>query len=143
MSAFVVIDSSIALKLLLQEHDSAQATELLDRWRWASVLPAAPFLLPIEVTNALYQHVKKDEVSFEQAVRLLDRLLSTGIELVARPNLHHRALEIAAQFKQGAVYDAHYLALAEALDCEMWTADARFFRAMRGEFGQVRLLGEA
>ena len=45
--------------------------------------------------------------------------------------------------RQPAVYDSIYLALAEALDGELWTADERFYRAASPQFSNVRWLGEA
>lgn len=35
----------------------------------------------------------------------------------------------------------HYLALAEALDCELWTADERFYRAASSGHTRVRWIG--
>ena len=41
-----------------------------------------------------------------------------------------RAYEWALQLKRAASYDSSYLALAESLGCELWTADARLQRAV-------------
>jgi predicted nucleic acid-binding protein len=57
---------------------------------------------------------------------LLDGLFSTGIELRELANVHVKAIELAFELKQDAVYDAHFLAYAEVLDCELGTADERF-----------------
>ena len=71
-------------------------------------------------------------------MRLVDVLLASGIELHDPPNLYGRALELASLLSQGAVYDAHYMALAEALDCELWTAGEKFFRAASTASRNVR-----
>ena len=55
---------------------------------------------------------------------------------------HDRALELASRLNQGAICDAHYLALAETLDCELWTADDKFFRAASPVAENVRWIGE-
>jgi predicted nucleic acid-binding protein len=39
-----------------------------------------------------------------------------------------------------AAYDVHYLALAELLGCELWTADEKFFNSVKKKKPQVRLL---
>ena len=57
-------------------------------------------------------------------------------------NLHGRSLELASLLDQGPVYDAHYLVLAEALECELWTADERFYVAARSVAQNVHWLGE-
>ena len=50
-------------------------------------------------------------------------------------------MEIASELGQGAVYDSHYLALAELLNCELWTADERFYRATATNWPNVRWIG--
>jgi predicted nucleic acid-binding protein len=41
-----------------------------------------------------------------------------------------------------AAYDAHYLALAEREQCEFWTADTRFLRAIDGKLPWVHPLAD-
>jgi predicted nucleic acid-binding protein len=50
-------------------------------------------------------------------------------------------MDLAPELEQDAVYNAHYLALAEALNCELWTADERFYRAASSGHTQVRWIG--
>ena len=73
----------------------------------------------------------------------MERLLASGIELRETHDLHRRALLLAGRLRQNAVYDAHYLALADTLHCELWTADAKFYRAAAPTISNVRWLGEA
>ena len=72
----------------------------------------------------------------------MQSLLSSGLELHQPPQLYGRALELASQLSRGAAYDAHYLALAETLGCEMWTADGRFYQAASPVARSVRWVGE-
>ena len=58
------------------------------------------------------------------------------------PGVTLRAVDHAAAFAQSASYDAHYLALAEHLGCELWTADEKFWQATNGTFKWVRWVGE-
>ena len=141
MSDFVVVDASLALKWLLKEEDSNQAQALLESWGREDRRPAAPHLLPAEVTNALHQQVVRGELTVPRAVTLIDDLRSL-VDLHPLPHLHARALELASELGQGAAYDCHYLALAETLDCELWTADDRFHRAASPAFPFVHALGE-
>ena len=53
-----------------------------------------------------------------------------------------RALELADALNQSASYDAHYVALAEPLGCDMWTADERFWNSTRATLKRVRWVGE-
>ena len=143
MSDFVVIDASVAVKWLVAEVDSGAAIELGNQWAEAGVALAAPHLLPFEVANALHRRVLSKELSIDRVGALVEFLFDMGIELFAAAPLHVRALALANEFDQRASYDAHYLALAEELDCEFWTADARFYRAAAPAVDRVRLLGAA
>lgn len=98
--------------------------------------------MPFEAANALYRRVVRGELTIEAAADLMNSLLGSRLELHETPDLHRRALELAGQLGQGAVYDAHYLALAESLECELWTADERFYRAASSSVGNVHWIGE-
>ena len=142
MTSVVVIDANIAVKWLVREHDSAMAEALASEWKQHSVRAVAPYVLLAETANTLHQRVKQDQLTVDAAVGLLEALTSTGIEFRHSMALYQRALEIADQLGQGAVYDSVYLALAESLDCDLWTADAHFQSAARGQYANVHLLGE-
>lgn len=68
-------------------------------------------------------------------------VLGFAIELVEEVGLPERAIEIAHQLAQPTTYDSHYLALAEARDCELWTGDRRFFTAVHDAVPRVRWVG--
>jgi len=66
--------------------------------------------------------------------------LALPLELHGEPDLHWRALELAAKFSLPAACDAHYLALAELLEGEFWTADGRLARTVRSSLPWVHLV---
>ena len=68
--------------------------------------------------------------------------LSLFITTPTPGNLYDRALQIADQFNLGAVYDAHYLALAQLLGCDLWTADQRLINTVSGKLPFVRWIGD-
>ena len=136
----VVVDASLAVKWMVTEDYTVEARALEHSWEHASVRIVAPHLLPMEVANVLHKKVVRGEFVLDVATQLMRNFLATGVELVHEPVLHTRAIELASQFGQGAVYDSHYLALAELPNCELWTADERFHRATR-MFPKVRWIG--
>ena len=142
MSGFVVVDASLAVKWLVDEEDSDKAHSVLESWVTQDVTRIAPYLMPFEVANALHRRVLRGELSVGNSARMMTRLLGSRLELHQLPGLHVRALELASQLNQGAVYDAHYLALAEEFGCDFWTADQRFYRAVSAQVGFVRWIGE-
>lgn len=66
-----------------------------------------------------------------------------AIELISTLPLYRRAFQMASATRQSAIYDSLYLALAESLGGELWTADRNFHRAASAEFGNVRWLRQA
>ncbi len=142
MTAAVVVDASIAIKWLVEEDHSGEADQLLIAWDRDNTRVTAPHLLPTEVANGLYQRVRRGHISLASAVQLEAAFLEKDIALVQSAHIHLRAMRIASALAQNAVYDAHYLALAEALDCELWTADQRFYQAAADGFSRVHFVGE-
>ena len=99
-------------------------------------------LIQVEVANALHWRVMRNELGMEVASYLMENLLSSGIELYETPLLHNRALELASQLRLGAVCDVHCLALAESLECELWTADQKFIKVASPTFQNIHWIGE-
>ncbi len=142
MTASVVVDASIAIKWLIEEDYSGEADQLLTAWDRDKTRVAAPHLLPTEVANGLHQRVRRGHFSLATAVQLEAAFLEKDIALVQSAHINLRAMRIASALAQNAVYDAHYLALAESLDCDLWTADQRFHRAVANGFPRVHWIGE-
>ncbi len=140
MANQVVVDTSLVVKWLIEESDSDKANQLARLWVRNNVEPVAPYLLPIEVANVLYQRVRRSQLSSEFAGLRMDDFFDYGLQFIQPVGLHRRAIELATQSQQGAAYDAHCLALAELLGCEYWTADERFYNAVSPAYPQVRLL---
>ena len=138
----MVVDASLAFKWLVSEQNSDKDRAISRSWVNEGIQAVAPYLMPVEVTNALHRRVLRGELSVEDATRLLEHLLASGIELRDAPDLHTGALRLAHQLRQEAIYDAHYLALADILGCEFWTADERFYRAAAPVSQSVRWIGE-
>ncbi len=142
MNGFVVVDASLAFKWLVKENHSDKAIALARSWDSDGIRPVAPYLMPVEVANALHRRVVRKELTLETATRLMESLVASGIELRETPQLHGRALELADRLRQAAAYDAHYLVLAETLECDLWTADEKFYRAASPTAGNLHWIGE-
>jgi predicted nucleic acid-binding protein len=56
------------------------------------------------------------------------------------PRLLERAIDLAAQYRLPAAYDAHYLAVAEALGAPFWTTDQRLFNSVQTGLSWVHLV---
>ena len=142
MNGFVVVDASVAVKWLIEEEDSDRAISLARLWAGDGIQPVAPYLMPFEVSNALHRRVTAGEMEVDEAASLMDQLSSMDIELHHPRNLQGRALHLANQLGQRMTYDAHYLALADALGCDFWTADHQFYRVARPTARNIRWIRE-
>lgn len=140
MSGQVVVDASLTLKWVVHENLSDAAHALAQTWTDLQIQPVAPFLWTAETSNGLFRMVTQGRITREPALALLAQLLDARVQLLQPPDLQARAIAIALELRQPAAYDAHYLALAEIVDCELWTADDRFYRAASSTFSRVRRL---
>lgn len=140
--AAVVVDSSVAIKWLVDEPHSDRAAERLRAWAGAGLQLLAPDLIAAEVANALYKRVRRGDLTHDDAQALLAQLLDLGIELAPLSVLTPDALRLAHRFGSAACYDAHFLALAAREGCELWTADERLWNGVRRELAWVRWIGE-
>lgn len=121
----MIIDASVAFKWIVSEPDSEAAMAWIERTDLV-----APALVHAEVGNALWKRIRKGELSdpdgaAEQLLNL-ERLVRTIDETPMMP----RALDLAVRLDH-PVYDCVYLAMAEALDDQLLTADRRFLKAVR------------
>jgi predicted nucleic acid-binding protein len=132
----IVVDTSVAVKWLVEEEDSDRAAALLGR----SLV--APDLILIECGNALWKRQRRGEIPFDQALAGLARL-EQFVSLAPSAPFALRALEMAVEL-QHPVYDCLFLAAAERLDVMLVTADRRFYDAVArsARAGRITLLGE-
>ena len=135
-----MVDASLVVKWVLQEEDYVEARRLSDYWSSTGIRPVAPRLLLYELANVLHLRVRRGQSPIDEALDAFTDLVASAIELIDMESIHARAIRLATQLSQGAVYDSHYLALAEHLDCEFWTADLAFARASAGITDRVRVL---
>lgn len=129
-SLTVCVDASIVVRFTLNPDDTA-IKRLWNSWSTQGVRLVAPTLLFYEVTNGLYRQQKGGVLSPKFVLEALDVALAMPVELVGDGDLHRRACLLAGTYRLPAAYDAHYLALAERLGVELWTADARLVNTLQ------------
>jgi predicted nucleic acid-binding protein len=122
-----VVDANVGIKWVLSEVHSEAALRLLND---DSELLVPDFFFP-EIGNILWKRVRRGETTLELAQNDLSVLMGGDLQICPSEPLMPMALEIAARIDQ-AVYDCVYLALAIAHQCQMVTADERFYNALSG-----------
>jgi predicted nucleic acid-binding protein len=119
----IVLDASAVVEILLQSEVGASLTERL-------LAPEsslhAPYLLDIEVTQALRRFVLRGEVQPMRAQQAL--VIFAGFPIERYP--HQLLLPRIWALRQNlTAYDAAYVALAEILGATLLTRDGRISRA--------------
>ena len=139
----VVIHASLVMQLLVAKQFSTQARQINDLWRAMGIRMAAPDFIHVEVASALYKKIPAGIISINLAVELMTEFYAMDINIYPASLLHQRAIELALELRQRMPYDSHYLALAESLNCDFWTADRPFYRAAQPHHPRVQWIGNA
>lgn len=137
----VVLDSSIFIASVYVEKLTTEAKGLLVWLKDTLTILNAPTLLRYELIAVSRKAVYQARVTPEQGLIARDQLLSYPVMLHFDDSLLKRGYELAAEFNRPTAYDAQYLALAERLSCDFWTADERMFNAVNGKVSTIRWLG--
>lgn len=135
------VDASVALKWVLKD-------EIWQRKAWkflrdsieADFTLVAPPLFEYETESVLQQRLCSGVLTTTEADAALAELAIINIQIAVHPAMVERARSIARQFSQTRIYDSLYAALAELQNCEFWTADRKFFNAVKSELSFVKYL---
>lgn len=138
-NSWVCVDANLVLRLVVDPAD-APVQHLWEQWGSDRRQIAAPTLLYYEVANALYRYQHLGYLSASSVQLSFKAALALPLELHGESELHWRALDLADKLSLPAAYDAHYLALAELLAGEFWTADGRLARTVQSSLPWVHLV---
>jgi len=138
-SSTICVDANVAVEVISATSES-QVNVLWEGWLQSGSILTAPRLIRYELVNVINKSRRAKAISNATAIDMMDAMLNLPIALHDSDSMHLRALVLASRFDLPATYDAHYLALAEELDCEFWTADKRLARATNGAFPRLRLV---
>jgi len=125
----VVLDANLAVSLVIPTPYSAVAAAKISEWRRDGVELLVPALWEYELASALRKGVSAGVLPLQEAELGLEQVLALGVESAAPTlELHVAALRLAGDLGHFVSYDAAYLALAESVGAELWTADQRLAR---------------
>lgn len=124
MSTLVVIDASVALKWVVTEVGSREASALLTDLADGNASLVAPEHLIGEVGNGLRKRVAQGVLLADDAVAALEAVAALDLALMNGPERWLRSLPAALDWGV-TTYDALYILLAQDLGAELITADMR------------------
>jgi predicted nucleic acid-binding protein len=126
--SYWVVDANIAIKTALDMTDDLE--QFWKRVDEEQITPCAPRLWMSETTSAIRFLLSQKELTPDEAEEALRTMHGLRVEIINEDEeLSLRALELAGKLGQSKAYDAFYLALAEKLVSEFWTADERLFNS--------------
>ena len=134
MSGYVV-DASVAIKWFLPEIHSESAL----RAQWLPQRLHVPAFLTLELGNVIAKKIRRGELTREHGRTILKELRHLPLQRHADDRLFPGAYELALT-TQRSLYDCLYLALTEAVDGQMITADRKFYRRLTGGPFRQRLV---
>ena len=137
----ICVDANIVIKLVVEEAYSDQARTLWRAWQNEDYQISAPPLLKYEITSVLRKYVSRGLRTLQESRQALQLALAFNIQYLEVVDFHLRAFELAHRLGRPAASDTHYLALAEHLGCEFWTADERLVNAVQDVLPWVKWLG--
>jgi predicted nucleic acid-binding protein len=130
----IVVDANVLAYLLIPGKYTRQAEAELE----ADAVWAAPRLWRSELGNVLATYLRADLIELSDAVALHQR----AAEIIGGEEYEVEAADVLRLSKQSrcSAYDCEYIALAEFLDLQLVTADAKLVKVFPG---RARLLAGA
>ena len=141
----IVIDASLAIFNVLDTPFGEMASRVWEKLLRERASLAAPSLWQYEVTSVIHKYLFEKKLERDEAQQALDIILNFSINLVEGDStLCHSAFQWADVLGQKAAYDGFYLALAEKLNADFWTADEHLVNLARQRgVTWVHWMGEA
>ena len=138
----VIVDANVAVKWCLpslREELVTEAEELLAASRRDELQFLVPDLFWVELANALWKAVRRNEISSDNAAAAMSFVRELDIATAPSIDIVPQALDLAISYGR-TVYDSLYVALAIHSKSEMITADERLANALAARF-PVKWLG--
>jgi predicted nucleic acid-binding protein len=131
-SSVLVVDASVLAPAVADDGPDGHRF----RVRLANEIVVGPDLLQIQVTSVLRRQLRLGRLTIEQASAAVADLVDLPVRIFPTAPLLARVWELRDNLSS---YDACYVALAEALDVVLLTADVRLGNAP-GSHGRVELI---
>ena len=123
----VVIDASAAIRGFLPvKDDQSDILRRFATWRRSGIQILAPEIWLPEVISTIRKAVYSQLLTEDEGHKAVEDVFQMGVDIVLSDlDLCQNALRWATRLGQSKAYDGFYLALAEKLSAELWTADLR------------------
>jgi predicted nucleic acid-binding protein len=128
--SYWVVDANIAVQTAVNISDNLE--RFWERVQQEQITPCSPRLWMSETTSAVRFLLAHKEITADEAEQALQAIHALKVEIINEDEaLCLHAFTLAGKLGQSKAYDAFYLALAERLEAEFWTADERLANRCR------------
>lgn len=136
----LVVDASVAIKWLNPAEPLAdKANAIRDAYEQGHITLLVPTFLDYEIVNGVNKAVARGDLTEEEGREAISLLLTIHAHRIPLPS-PYESYELARKY-QRSVYDSWYLALAEEMGSEFWTADLKLYNAVKDRLPFVKWLG--
>lgn len=135
----VVLDANLLVVLVTGDERGRLVDAKLRDWEQAGEPLHAPALMPYEAANALVRGAVAADLPAATVEEMWARIADVPVKLHALRD-GAEVVAVARRLKRESAYDAAYVALAQALDADLWTLDGPLARNAGGLDLPVRLL---
>lgn len=132
MARRVVLDASVIAKWFLEEEYRDGALKIREDFIYGKIRILAPSILPFEVLNAI--RFSRGDISPSCLEDIATSLSLYGFELydLTFNDDYRREISHISLGRSVSVYDASYVALAKVMRTDLFTADERLIRRLKG-----------
>lgn len=128
--SLAVVDANLVIKAVIANPLQERHRALIGRLLSEGCRLIAPTLWTYETTSAVCKAVHFEQLTLSQGQRALVDIATLGVDLITPDSIQtQRAFDWTLRLRRAAAYDSYYLALAETMGCDLWTADLRLFNA--------------
>ena len=127
----LVVDASVAVKWYLKEERHERSAPFMEAGLSGETRLIAPVLIVAELGNVLWQRVRRGEMVGDEVREVWAAFEIAPVDFLDIVPLMPLAIEIAIE-TGCALYDALYVALAEAEGARLITADRKLIRTLQG-----------
>lgn len=128
LSETLVVDSSVFIKIFIEEHDSVIARKLISQVNKSDSFIIIPSIFEYEIISA----IKRSKLPFEFLYPIIKDQIKASFKIInLEEKIIRKAFEISniGNIKSGfpSFYDAVYHALAIINNCDFITADKKYY----------------
>jgi predicted nucleic acid-binding protein len=136
------LDTSVWIPYLVPEISQPQARILVEEALSLNLRLVAPAFVWAEVGSVLRKKIQMQVVTTEEAQGFFEDFCELPIDYIEAEAIRAKTWEIAEQYELLTLYDAAFLACAESIPAEFWTADAALVRQLIPRPAYLREMGK-